>query len=98
LRVPDEAILLDPGGVNTRATVENTCRMFEKLRPRRVLAVSHFYHLPRIKMTYRRAGWEAYPVPTRERYTLTILSHLIAREVAALWGYYLRPLLEAQLP
>ena len=40
-------ILRDARGINTEATVRNTLA----LRPRRVLAVSHFYHLPRIKMS-----------------------------------------------
>jgi vancomycin permeability regulator SanA len=92
LGVPAKDILLDHGGVNTHATVANTCEMFTKQGFRRVLAVSHFYHLPRIKMSYRRQGREVYTVPAKERYTLTLTPYFMAREVAALMVYYLRTL------
>jgi len=92
LGVPANDILLDHYGINTRATVINTCRIFNKHNFRRVLAVSHFYHLPRIKMSYHRQGHEVYTVPAKERYTLTLMPYLMAREVAALMVYYLRTL------
>ena len=59
---------------------------------RRVL-VSHFYHLPRVKLTYARAGREVYTVPAAERYALAKMPLLVAREVVALWAYYARPIL-----
>lgn len=86
LDVPDRAIRLDPDGLSTRATVQSTG---EALRGRRVIAVSHFYHLPRVKMTFQRAGIEVYTVPARERYTLTKMPLLIARECVAIWYYLL---------
>src|SRR4029077_17285843 len=45
-------------GLNTAATVRNTVPLFEQWHARRVLVVSHFYHLPRIKLAYQRAGIE----------------------------------------
>ncbi len=90
--VPAEAIVVDPQGINTRATVENTEAMFRQLDVKRVLAVSHFYHLPRIKMTYQRQGLEVYTVPARESYFLTAMPYYMAREVAAIWAYYFHPL------
>jgi vancomycin permeability regulator SanA len=92
LGVPDAAIALDADGLNTDATVTHTAGIFDRLAARRILAVSHFYHLPRIKMTYRRAGLEVYTVPAQETYPLTQLPYNMAREIAALWVYYLRPL------
>ncbi len=91
LGVPDEAILLDEHGLNTRATVANTTPMLKRMGLRRVLAVSHYYHLPRIKMAYRRADAEVYTVPADEQYVLTQMPYLLAREIAAFWAYYLRP-------
>jgi len=90
--VPAEAIVLDARGVSTRATVENACVLFERFGVRRVLAVSHFYHLPRIKMSYQRQRREVYTVPAQESYVLTEMPYYMAREVVALWLYYLRPL------
>lgn len=92
LGVPAEAMTLDPQGVNTQATVENTVALCRGCGIKRVLAVSHFYHLPRVKMTFQRAGWEVYTVPAAPRYVLVKLPYFIVREVAALWVYYLRPL------
>jgi len=90
LGIPDEAIILDEDGVNTQATIENTIPIFERIGARRVMAVSHFYHLPRIKMTYQSDGWEVYTVPAEESYTLRAIPFYMLREVAGLWAYYLR--------
>ena len=43
-------------------------------------------------MTYQRFGLIVYTVPADEAYTLTKMPFLVAREVIALWSYYLRPL------
>jgi hypothetical protein len=55
-----------------------------------LLAVSHGYHLPRIKAAYRRSGVEVYTVPARETRTLARKPVLIAREVVATWAYFFR--------
>lgn len=91
--VPDEAMVLDPSGVNTRATVRNTSVMFDRTGVERVLVVSHAYHLPRVKMAYAREGRGVYTVPADESRPLRRLPYYMAREVAALWLYYLRPLI-----
>jgi hypothetical protein len=93
LGIPADAVILDEDGLNTYATVGSTCMLFDQLNIERVLAVSHSYHLPRIKMTYQRSGREVYTVPAKETYPLTALPIYILREVAALWVYYLRPLM-----
>ena len=91
--VPAERILVDTDGLNTDATVTNTDRLFHRHGIRRVLAVSHWYHLPRIKMTYQRAGWDVYTTPAVESQTLLRLPYYVLREVAAVWVYYARPIL-----
>jgi hypothetical protein len=53
------------------------------------------YHLPRIKLAYQRDGWEVFTVPAKESYLLRQMPYNMAREVAALWVYYLRPLVNA---
>ena len=89
LGVPSDAIILDPGGHNTDASVANTTRIFGDHRMRRILAVSQFYHLPRIKLAYAGAGVDVWTVPAR-----TILVPrtwaIVAREIPAFWLYYLR--------
>jgi uncharacterized SAM-binding protein YcdF (DUF218 family) len=91
LGVKPEDIQLDYDGLNTRKTVENTRRMLRGSESTRIIVVSHFYHLPRIKLAYQRAGWEVYTVPAHESYILGQLPFNMAREVAAYWVYYLRP-------
>jgi uncharacterized SAM-binding protein YcdF (DUF218 family) len=88
LGVPDDAIIMDKAGLNTHATVRNTHDIFEQHGVKRVLAVSHFYHLPRVKLCYQRAGLEVYTVPAKESRTLPKMPYLMAREVAAMWAYY----------
>ena len=85
LGVPPRAILLDPHGVNTEATVRDAIAVGRGP----VLAVSHFYHLPRIKMTFQRYGVEVYTVPSVDTVKSTMPWN-IAREELAFWAYYLR--------
>jgi uncharacterized SAM-binding protein YcdF (DUF218 family) len=73
--------------VNTESTARNTAALLQS--PARILAVSHFYHLPRIKMTYQRYGREVYTVPCIDSVPLSMPFN-VAREVAAFWRYYLR--------
>jgi uncharacterized SAM-binding protein YcdF (DUF218 family) len=87
LGVPAAAIVSDPNGVNTESTARNTVALLHT--PARILAVSHFYHLPRIKMTYQRYGSEVYTVPCEDTVPGSMPFN-VAREVAAFWRYYLR--------
>ncbi len=89
-------ILTDTAGLNSQATVNNTVPLFSQLHAHRVIVVSHFYHLPRIKMAYQRAGWDVYTVPAHEPHS-SVNPFMLAREVAALWVYYLRPCFPAAL-
>lgn len=91
--IPIEATRLDLAGVNTRATVENTVPLFIADDIRSVLAVSHDYHLPRIKMAYQQHGIETFTVPAKQRYRLRAGPIYMAREVAAWWWYYIEPIL-----
>ncbi len=95
LGVKAEDIWLDKTGVNTQATVRNTEAVLQQWHASRVLVVSHAYHLPRVKLAYQRDGWDVFTVPARESYFLRQMPYNMAREVAALWVYYLRPLAKA---
>lgn len=95
LGVRAEDIWLDKAGLNTRATVRNTGALLAEWHASRVLVISHAYHLPRVKLAYQRAGWDVFTVPARESYLLRQMPYNMAREVAALWVYYLRPLVRA---
>jgi hypothetical protein len=91
--VPAAAIRVDREGLNTRATAANTVRMVGQ-GGGRVLAVSEFYHLPRIRLAYAVEGMEICTVPARPRHASRWfpLASLI-REVPAYWLYYFRSVL-----
>lgn len=86
--VPANAIIEDAAGVNTEATVRNTRAVIGNA-PACILVVSHFYHLPRIKMTYQRYGMNVLTVPSRDSVPFS-MPYNIAREDVAFWAYYLR--------
>jgi len=88
--VPDAAILIDRDGLNTKASVRNATDIMDARGLHSLLAVSHFYHLPRIKLSSaRECDAPVYTVPARESRTLIALPYYLAREVAAIWAYYL---------
>ena len=89
LGVPSAAIVLDPEGDTTSASVANTTRILRDRGLERVLAVSQFYHLPRIKLAYAAAGVEVWTVPARTT-SIPQTKGLITREIPAFWLYYLR--------
>jgi vancomycin permeability regulator SanA len=88
--VPAGKVVVDSNGVSTSATVADTVPFFGGRGWKRILAVSQFYHLPRIKLAYQRAGWDVLtvPAPASERTTF-----MVVREVPAFWVYYLRAVL-----
>ena len=92
--VPPEAVLMDRGGLRTDATVRGTTAIFEREGLARVLAVSHFYHLARVKLAYQAAGWDVLTVPAAQSYVVPQTPRLVAREVPAFWVYYLRAVLQ----
>jgi uncharacterized SAM-binding protein YcdF (DUF218 family) len=83
--VPREAILLDEAGVDTAATVRNTSRLMDREGLQSALVVSHYYHEPRAKMLFDRAGVRAFTVPARMRRRLYKEPYYVAREVGAYW-------------
>ena len=92
LGVPDTAIAMDSNGLDTDSTAINTLRMGQSRSWRRILAVSQFFHLPRIKLAFHRQGSEVYTVPAKRIYHFRYLPYFMLREVAAWWLYYVRPL------
>ena len=86
--VPESALILDDRGLSTRSTVRNVAAMVRSRRAR-VIAVSDFYHLPRTKLAFQRAGIEAYTVPAEERGPPHRLAYMLLRECIAWWEYQL---------
>ncbi len=80
--VPAGEIVLDRDGRNSLATIRHA-------PPGKLLLVSHFYHLPRLKLLARREGREAYTVPADEERRIRGTPWFVAREIAAFWRYLL---------
>lgn len=89
--VPSAAIELDRDGVSSRATVRNVTSLLRRDGRNSALVVSHAYHLPRLKMAFERLGLRTYTVPAEQRDPLHAMPWFLAREVAALWAYYVAP-------
>lgn len=92
LGVPESAMELDRDGLSTQETVHNLVERYRtENRQPRVLAVSNFYHLPRIKLCFRRSGWDVWTVPAKDSNRMYNQEWSMLREIAALWWYYLNP-------
>ena len=87
--VPGDRILIDRDGLNTHASIVNAATISREHGIRRLLAVSHFYHLPRVKMEASRAGLTVFTVPADQRgQVLKKLPYFMAREAVAWWWSY----------
>lgn len=85
-------IIVDNAGFNTDMSVANTVLIFQEHGFDTVLAVSQFYHLPRIKMAYRalRVPVRTVPAAGDHGFVNNIYLHLVVREVPAFWVYWFR--------
>ncbi len=88
--VPKAAFVLDNQGDNTDASVKNTTAYFREHGITKVLAVSKYYHLPRIKMAYRAQHFNVRTVPAFEPRPIAGESFTVMREIPAFWVYWLR--------
>jgi vancomycin permeability regulator SanA len=87
--VPAHDVVVDSNGVSTNATVADTVPFFGADGWQRILAVSQFYHLPRIKLAYQRAGWNVFTVPAGTSTPIRQTPYSVVREIPAFWVYYL---------
>jgi vancomycin permeability regulator SanA len=89
--VSPEAILVDPVGVTTEATVANAIALlWDYSVPPSVIAVSQAYHLPRVQLSFATAGIDVLTVPAADPEPIGEMPLLVAREVPGFWVYYLR--------
>lgn len=93
--IDKKQILVDDNGLNTFETVGNLKQFAGKYKLKSFLAVSHFYHLARIKMTCESAGITAYTVPASQTRTPSGLPFFVVREVFALWFYFFKTMMKS---
>jgi uncharacterized SAM-binding protein YcdF (DUF218 family) len=92
--VDPTAIIVDPAGVTTEATVANAMALLGQrpdaaVQPR-IIAVSQAYHLPRVQLSFATAGIDVLTVPAVDPQPIGEMPWLVAREVPAFWVYYMR--------
>ena len=83
-------VIVDSAGVNTEATVRDSRPFFEKADRPTALAVSQYYHLPRVKLAYQGAGATVFTVPAGSSTPIPQTPRFVVREIPAFWVYYLR--------
>jgi uncharacterized SAM-binding protein YcdF (DUF218 family) len=88
--IPELDVIVDSAGVNTEATVRDSRPFFEKADRPTALAVSQYYHLPRVKLAYQGAGATVFTVPAGTSTPIPQTPRFVVREIPAFWVYYLR--------
>ena len=92
--VDPAAVLVDPAGNTTEATVDNTLALLARRPasplPLRLIAVSQAYHLPRIQLAYANGGIDVLTVPAPDPEPIREMPLLALREVPAFWAYFVR--------
>ncbi len=86
--IPENKIIIDTAGVNTRATAINTGRIMKEKHFHSAIIVSQYYHLPRCILAFHQAGIShfhaTYPARFFPRDILALM-----REAAALPVYWI---------
>ena len=84
--VPEQALVADSNGANTRATAEFTAAFVQKHNLRRVIAVSQYFHLPRCRLAFTQAGISDVGTASA-RYVEKRDVYSVAREIPAVAAY-----------
>lgn len=87
--VPADRVLQDSSGVNTAATARNTALLLQQRGYRSVLAVSQFFHVPRLRMLLAREGLAVEGYVHADHFELRDV-YATLREVAAISTLVLR--------
>ncbi len=88
--VPHEAILVDSAGNNTYLTALHTRALAEEHGFQSFALVSHFYHLPRARVTFLRMGMAPVQIAHARRFVARDFYYGLMREVIAYPAYLLR--------
>lgn len=87
--IPPGAILVNSQGDNTYLTARNTRALAVEHDLRSFILVSHFYHLPRARLIFRRLGLETVAIAHSERFVPRDFYYGLLREVIAYPVYFI---------
>jgi uncharacterized SAM-binding protein YcdF (DUF218 family) len=76
-----------------RASLAETAKFLDDQKLPHVVIVARFFEVPRIKLSFQRAGLDVRSAPIREDVRTPQMRPVLVREAAALWMCYLQPLL-----
>ena len=79
--VPETKLLLDSAGINAAGSIQYAAALPELKEDRRIIVVSHWYQLARIRMLGRQAGLQVIAVPAEQQHALFNQNRLYAEEV-----------------
>ncbi|HEV8070916.1 MAG TPA: hypothetical protein VGP76_24600 [Planctomycetaceae bacterium] len=79
-----------PSG-DSRAALAESAKFLAEQKLSQVLLVARFFEVPRIRLTYQRAGLDAHSMPIREDVRPAAMRPIILREATALWMCCLQP-------
>jgi vancomycin permeability regulator SanA len=85
--VRQEKIIIDSMGYNTLATAQNLCGLIGE--DKSIIAVSQFFHLPRVRLVFRKVGFKNVGAAYPSYYELRDIYSLL-REVPAYILYMVR--------
>jgi vancomycin permeability regulator SanA len=88
--IPSERIFLDLNGDDTFATARHTKQIMASSKFHSVVIVSHYYHLPRARLTFQRFGIPNVSATGVQTNPLWQDGGNLAREFAAFYFYVLR--------
>lgn len=92
--VASTLILLDPNGTNTAASVRFAASLPELRADRRIIGVSHWYQLARIRLLARRLGLTPVAIAAEQEHALFNQNMLVAREVVDVLSAFCEPAIE----
>ncbi len=84
--IDPDVVILDPDGVNTRATAVNARATMEERGWTSALVVSQYYHLPRTRLAFRQEGIDDVTTYHARFHTIDD-SRSLVREVVAISAY-----------
>jgi hypothetical protein len=92
--IAEADIVADVSNPKLDAAIAESVKPLQDQKLARVLVTGPFYSLPRLKLSYARAGMETHAVPSRDAIRPKELRVAMIREVGAFWLGFLQPLLK----
>jgi len=57
--IPDDKIITDSMGLNTRMTAQNTRKIMDAMGVKSVMVITQFYHISRTKLAFSQVGFDS---------------------------------------